>query len=109
MMKQFFVLFAVKIWDFEERLHQRSFSLYQIHKNISKYYNKNIRQNICYFIGNFKNVFVCLGNFGGHRSSRPEQFYKKGFIANFAKFTGKPLCWNLLLEERDQKRKKDMF
>ena len=30
-------------------------------------------------------------------SSRPEVFCKKGVLRNFAKFTGKHLCWSLLL------------
>ena len=31
------------------------------------------------------------------RSSRPEVFYKKGVLKNFAKFTGKHLCQSLFL------------
>ena len=31
------------------------------------------------------------------RSNRPEVFYKKGVLKNFAKFTGKHLCRNLFL------------
>ena len=27
----------------------------------------------------------------------PEVFFKKGFLKNFANFTGKHLCWNLFL------------
>ena len=30
-----------------------------------------------------------------NRSSRPEVFYKKGVLRNFAKFTGKHLCQSL--------------
>ena len=31
------------------------------------------------------------------RSSRPELFWTKGFLKNFAKFKGKHLCWSLFL------------
>ena len=31
------------------------------------------------------------------RSSRPEVFCKKGVLRNFAKFTGKHLCWSFFL------------
>ena len=31
------------------------------------------------------------------RSSRSQMFYKLGFLENFAKFTGKHLCWNQFL------------
>ena len=33
------------------------------------------------------------------RSSRPEVFRKKGFLRNFAKFTGKHLCQSLFLNK----------
>ena len=33
--------------------------------------------------------------FGNVSSSRPEVFCKKGTLKNFAKFTGKRLCWSL--------------
>ena len=33
--------------------------------------------------------------FGNVSSSRPEVFCKKGALKNFAKFTGKRLCWSL--------------
>ena len=33
------------------------------------------------------------------RSSRPEVFYKKGVVKNFAKFTGKHLCQSLFFNK----------
>ena len=33
------------------------------------------------------------------RSSRPEVFYKKGVLRNFAKFIGKRLCQNLFFNK----------
>ena len=33
------------------------------------------------------------------RCSRPEVFYKKGVLRNFAKFTGKHLCQNLVFNK----------
>ena len=39
-------------------------------------------------------------------SSRPEIFYKKGVIKNFAKFTGKHLCQSLFLNKIIKKTKK---
>ena len=33
------------------------------------------------------------------RSSRPELFYKKGVLRNFARFTGKHLCWSLFFNK----------
>ena len=33
------------------------------------------------------------------RSSHPEVFCKKGVVKNFAKFTGKHLCWSLFLNK----------
>ena len=34
------------------------------------------------------------------RSSRPEVFYKKGVLRNFAKVTGKNLCQSLFIKKR---------
>ena len=34
-----------------------------------------------------------------NRSSRPEVFWKKGVVRNFAKFTGKHLCQSLFLNK----------
>ena len=34
-----------------------------------------------------------------NRSSRPEVFYKKGVLRNFAKFTGKHLCQSIFFNE----------
>ena len=34
-----------------------------------------------------------------HRSSRPEVFCKKGFLNNFANFTGKHLCQSLFFNK----------
>ena len=52
------------------------------------------------FYGTYSNV--CLGidlllkiDDKTVRSSRPEVFYKKGVLRNFAKFTGKRLCQSL--------------
>ena len=33
------------------------------------------------------------------KSNRPEVFCKKGALKNFAKFTGKHLCWSLLFKK----------
>ena len=35
----------------------------------------------------------------GFRSNRPEVFYKKGVLRNFAKFTGKHLCQSLFFNK----------
>ena len=34
-----------------------------------------------------------------YKSSRPEVFYKKGVLENFAKFTGKHLCQSLFFSK----------
>ena len=34
-----------------------------------------------------------------YRSSRPEVFYKLGFLKSFVKFTRKHLCWNLFFNK----------
>ena len=39
------------------------------------------------------------GEGGQDRSSRPEGFYKKGVVGNFAKFTGKQLYQSILFKK----------
>ena len=36
---------------------------------------------------------------GSYRSSHPEVFFKKGILKNFAKFTGKRLCYSLFFDK----------
>ena len=62
-------------------------------------------QNFTYFAGmeilkkptvaNWANCTKPCGSCALHRSSRPDVFYKKGVLGNFAKFTGKHLCQSL--------------
>ena len=44
-------------------------------------------------------IYVNLLQIGTSRSIRPEVFCKKGFLRNFAKFTGKHLCQSLFFNK----------
>ena len=41
----------------------------------------------------------CCFKLMSFRSSRPDVFYEKGFLKNYAKFTRKHLCWSLFLNK----------
>ena len=38
-------------------------------------------------------------NYDTRRNSRPKVFCKEGALKNFAKFTGKHLCWSLVFDK----------
>ena len=62
--------------------------------------------DICVIIFQKKNSFSVIAHmifilntlqYGFFRSSQPEMFYQKGVLKNLKTFTGKQLCWSLIL------------
>ena len=44
-------------------------------------------------------TLISLYRYSDFRSSRPEEFYKKGILRSFIKFTGKHLCHSLFFNK----------
>ena len=87
--KQFFVLFEIKIWDSTyEEFSNDLFSSSPVNENMSRFYNKDIEILVALLLELKMFELVHLYNFGDHGSSHRELFYKKGFVNIFAKFTG---------------------
>ena len=61
----------------------------------------SIRVMLCIEINcfNFNDALAEGINIYLYRSSRPKMFCKKDVLTNFAKFTGKHLCWSLLFNK----------
>lgn len=89
-----------------KKVRQRSFSSRRVHKNMPRFYNKDIKILVALLLELKMFEFVCLYNFRDHGHSHQELFYKKCFVKIIVKLTREQLCWNLILKKTDQKREK---
>ena len=52
-------------------------------------------------VGEIKSIMLKVWKIKSrYRSSRPEVFYKKGILRNFARFTGKNQCQSLFFDKK---------
>ena len=58
-----------------------------------------MKWTVCKFWKKIVEQLIPSNYFSLERSSGPEEFYKKGFLRNFGKFTGKHLCQSLLFNK----------
>ena len=109
--KQFFVLFEIKIWDSTyEEFSNDLFSSSPVNENMSRFYNKDIEILVALLLELKMFELVHLYNFGDHGSSHRELFYMKGFVNIFAKFTGNShLCWSLFFKKKLTKSEKRLY
>ena len=77
----------ISIAGFKLLIKLRNFD-FEVHQNTLIFFDKKMMPDL---------IVSCLIWF--NRSSRPEVFYKKGVLRNFAKLTGKHLCQSLFFKK----------